>query len=680
MNRYTTLKQLGDGTYGSVLMGKSNESGELVAIKRMKRKFYSWEECMNLREVKSLKKLSHANVVKLKEVIRENDHLYFVFEYMKENLYQLMKDRNKLFPESVIRNIMYQILQGLSFIHKHGFFHRDMKPENLLCMGPELVKIADFGLAREIRSRPPYTDYVSTRWYRAPEVLLRSSVYSSPIDMWAVGCIMAELYTLRPLFPGNSEVDEIFKICQVLGTVKKSDWPEGYQLAAAMSFRFPQCVPTNLKTLIPNASNEAISLMRDMLQWDPKKRPTAVQALRYPYFQVGQVLGPPPQYVEQQKPQVRTIQAPEPKPLSLTKSDQQPPAQRTRAPAPAPALAPGPNRVLHQPLQQIPVPQASLHSDSHKQERPVSPSLNNNNSPLKPTPAGNENNLVGTKSGRRRWGQTTVKAVDSWDEFDDSDMGVSYSKKPSIGSVKEKMLQDSVFRHPEPKPLNTYSTVIKLPSNTTTTLNRNDSETSNSSSARQHYLRQSRYLPGVNPKNTSLVGNKESGRDLWGNSTSLMNKPLGPIGAELSVSRVNADDPKPTDKLPVKEKTLDKVELPKGTCHFTLRNFVSTNYNPSGGYVSSFQKKEVGSAGQRIQLAPLGSTSATSAWKSGLGSQIRKPSVAPPTVIPDSPAFRGMHTLWFLIAPPTGTCPHCGLCVEDLPTVKLGVSVFWRSS
>ena len=221
MNRYTTIKQLGDGTYGSVLLGRSIESGELIAIKKMKRKFYSWEECMNLREVKSLKKLNHANIVKLKEVIRENDHLYFIFEYMKENLYQLIKERNKLFPESAIRNIMYQILQGLAFIHKHGFFHRDLKPENLLCMGPELVKIADFGLAREIRSRPPYTDYVSTRWYRAPEVLLRSTNYSSPIDIWAVGCIMAEVYTLRPLFPGASEIDTIFKICQVLGTPKK---------------------------------------------------------------------------------------------------------------------------------------------------------------------------------------------------------------------------------------------------------------------------------------------------------------------------------------------------------------------------------------------------------------------------------------------------------------------------
>uniref|UniRef100_A0A3Q3GBD4 non-specific serine/threonine protein kinase n=1 Tax=Labrus bergylta TaxID=56723 RepID=A0A3Q3GBD4_9LABR len=261
MNRYTNIRQLGDGTYGSVILGRSLESGELVAIKKMKRKFYSWEECMNLREVKSLKKLNHANVIKLKEVIRENDHLYFIFEYMKENLYQLMKDRTGLFPESAVRNIMFQILQGLTFIHKHGFFHRDMKPENLLCMGPELVKIADFGLAREIRSRPPYTDYVSTRWYRAPEVLLRSTSYSSPIDQWAVGCIMAD------------EVDTIFKICQVLGTPKKNDWPEGYLLASAMNFRWPQCVPSNLKTLIPNASPEAIHLMTDLLQWDPKKRP-----------------------------------------------------------------------------------------------------------------------------------------------------------------------------------------------------------------------------------------------------------------------------------------------------------------------------------------------------------------------------------------------------------------------
>lgn len=117
-----------------------------------------------------------------------------------------MKDRKSSFPEGEIRSIIYQTLLGLAYMHKHGFFHRDMKPENMLVLG-EAVKIADFGLAREIRSRPPFTDYVSTRWYRAPEILLRSTNYNSPVDIFAVGAIMAELYLMRPLFPGNNETD-----------------------------------------------------------------------------------------------------------------------------------------------------------------------------------------------------------------------------------------------------------------------------------------------------------------------------------------------------------------------------------------------------------------------------------------------------------------------------------------
>ncbi|XP_016391653.1 serine/threonine-protein kinase MAK isoform X3 [Sinocyclocheilus rhinocerous] len=544
MNRYTTLKQLGDGTYGSVLMGKSNESGELVAIKRMKRKFYSWEECMNLREVKSLKKLNHANVVKLKEVIRENDHLYFVFEYMKENLYQLMKDReNKMFTENEIRNIMFQVLSGLAFVHKHGFFHRDMKPENLLCMGPELVKIADFGLAREIRSRPPYTDYVSTRWYRAPEVLLRSPVYSSPIDIWAVGCIMAELYTLRPLFPGNSEVDEIFKICQVLGTVKKSDWTEGYQLAAAMNFRFPQCVHTPMKTLIPNATNEAVDLMRDLLQWDPKKRPSTAKALRYPYFQVGQVLGPLPMTPDVRKAQIKMTLPSEPR--SELQSVLEPVL---------PSQTKGQSRNSHQPLQQIPLPQSLSQTD------PLAPYTQK--------VVGGENSLFGLKNGRRRWGQTNMKPSDSWDESDCSDSAASLSKQPSKGPEEEK----TTTQPKDQKPLYTFSTVTKLPN--TSRLHQPDSSHQSTSSARQHYLRQSRYLPGLISKNTPSLSNKESQQDLW-DTSALMNKPLAPIGG-APVSRISPG------------------------------NFVTTTYNLSEGYIPSFQKKEVGSVGQRIQLAPLG--------------------------------------------------------------------------
>mmetsp|Transcript_36735 Transcript_36735/g.87287 ORF Transcript_36735/g.87287 Transcript_36735/m.87287 type:complete len:485 (-) Transcript_36735:432-1886(-) len=286
MNRYKVIKQLGDGTYGSVWKAVNRQTNEVVAIKKMKRKFYSWEECMALREVKSLRKLNHPCVVKLKEVIRENDELYFVFEFLDCNIYQLMKDRDKLFPESRIRNWMYQILQGLAYIHKQGYFHRDMKPENLLVF-KDSVKIADFGLAREIRSKPPYTDYVSTRWYRAPEVLLRSSYYNAPIDMFAMGAIMAELYTLRPLFPGSSEADEIYKICSVMGTPTAHTWSDGIKLAQSMNFRFPQFQATPLSKLVTNASPEAIDLMTAMCQWNPVKRPTAAQALQHPYFQVG---------------------------------------------------------------------------------------------------------------------------------------------------------------------------------------------------------------------------------------------------------------------------------------------------------------------------------------------------------------------------------------------------------
>ena len=286
MDRYKVLKQLGDGTYGCVLKAVNKQTGEVVAVKKMKKKFYTWEECVQLREIKSLMKLSHPNIVKLKEVIREQNELFFVFEFMEENLYQSMKARDKPFSEAKIRNIIYQVLQGICFMHRNGFFHRDLKPENLL-VAEDVVKNADFGLAREIRARPPYTEYVSTRWYRAPEVLLRSRNYNSPIDVWAIGCIMAELYTNRPLFAGSSEPDQIYKICSVMGTPTQSCWPEGLRLAAQLGFKFPQFVATPLSSLVPQASAEGLQLMADMLKYDPKERPTASQCLQYPFFQVG---------------------------------------------------------------------------------------------------------------------------------------------------------------------------------------------------------------------------------------------------------------------------------------------------------------------------------------------------------------------------------------------------------
>uniref|UniRef100_A0A2K5JWQ9 non-specific serine/threonine protein kinase n=1 Tax=Colobus angolensis palliatus TaxID=336983 RepID=A0A2K5JWQ9_COLAP len=557
MNRYTTMRQLGDGTYGSVLMGKSNESGELVAIKRMKRKFYSWDECMNLREVKSLKKLNHANVIKLKEVIRENDHLYFIFEYMKENLYQLMKDRYiKLCSNLMIDFIFFSV-------YHQGFFHRDMKPENLLCMGPELVKIADFGLARELRSQPPYTDYVSTRWYRAPEVLLRSSVYSSPIDVWAVGSIMAELYMLRPLFPGTSEVDEIFKICQVLGTPKKSDWPEGYQLASSMNFRFPQCVPINLKTLIPNASNEAIQLMTEMLNWDPKKRPTASQALKHPYFQVGQVLGPSSNHLESKQSLNKQLQPLESKP-SLVEIEPKPLPDIID-----PTVGQPQPKTSQQPLQPIQPPQHLSVQQPPKQQSQQKPPQTLFPSIIKNVPT--------VSTGREyRAGRITSDTLNH--------IGWARSSCCSCCNATFHWLS----RLPEPVPSGANHSTGENKSLPAVISLKSDSELSTAPTSKQYYLKQSRYLPGVNPKNVSLMASgKEINPHTWSNQ--LFPKSLGPVGAELAFKRSSAGN---------------------------LGSY--STYNQSG-YIPSFLKKEVQSAGQRIHLAPLNATASEYTWNTKTG-------------------------------------------------------------
>jgi len=284
MERYNIIKEVGDGTFGSVWRAINKESGEVVAIKKMKKKYYSWEECINLREVKSLQRMNHPNIVKLKEVIRESDTLFFVLEYMDCNLYQLMKNRGKPFSETEVRNWCFQIFQALNHMHQRGYFHRDLKPENLL-VTKELIKIADFGLAREISSEPPYTEYVSTRWYRAPELLLQATVYDTAVDMWAMGAIIAELFSLRPLFPGSSEADQLYKICSVLGTPSQHTWPEGLQRAASIYFQFPQCEGIHLSEVITSASQDAINLISWLCSWDPRRRPTAVEVLQHPFFQ-----------------------------------------------------------------------------------------------------------------------------------------------------------------------------------------------------------------------------------------------------------------------------------------------------------------------------------------------------------------------------------------------------------
>lgn len=235
----------------------------------MKKKYNSSSQ----KEYKTLKRMTvHPNIVRLHEsFLGPSKEFYFVMEYMNGgNLYQFINDRkecNEIIEAEDIKSILFQILSALNHIHQvESIFHRDMKPENILITDSLIVKLADFGLATDIKklTRSPYTDYVSTRWYRAPEVLLKSSSYSFQIDLWAVGTIFAELITLHPLFPGISEIDQIYRICNVLGTPSSSssastrtslqpnfinptyhigiggEWKEGIKLAHKIGFQFPK--------------------------------------------------------------------------------------------------------------------------------------------------------------------------------------------------------------------------------------------------------------------------------------------------------------------------------------------------------------------------------------------------------------------------------------------------------
>ena len=283
-SNYEDICGIGDGGFGVVTKMKNKVTGQIVAMKKMKQKTQSFAECLELKEVKSLRKIKHENVVKLIEVFREKSDgtLYLAFEHCDGNLYKLISSRDDPLPEPVIRNILFQLVSGVEAIHKAGFFHRDLKPENILFSG-DTLKIIDFGLAREIRSRPPYTTYVGTRYYRAPEILLHHDFYNTPVDIWAVGCIAAELYLKKPLFPGTSETDEIYKICSVLGAPSESTYPEGYKLAQKMGIRFQTTVGSGL--IIPGACPEALDLIKKMLSLDPHKRPSAKQVLAHPFFE-----------------------------------------------------------------------------------------------------------------------------------------------------------------------------------------------------------------------------------------------------------------------------------------------------------------------------------------------------------------------------------------------------------
>ena len=205
MNNYQMTKTLGEGSFAIVYEGRHQKDSTRVAIKKIKDKQKSWEACLSMRELRSLKSLGkHPNLVHLRELIldQQTKYLYFVFEFLPKDLHKVIQGARSTggFSDARAGEMCAGLLSGVGHMHARGFMHRDLKPENILCdeSGTKL-KIADLGLAREIRSRHPYTEYVATRWYRAPELVLGSRTYSSPVDVWACGVIIYEILTLRAL-------------------------------------------------------------------------------------------------------------------------------------------------------------------------------------------------------------------------------------------------------------------------------------------------------------------------------------------------------------------------------------------------------------------------------------------------------------------------------------------------
>ncbi|XP_063804630.1 MAPK/MAK/MRK overlapping kinase isoform X3 [Pseudophryne corroboree] len=285
MHRYKIISKIGEGTFSEVVKTQSLKDGNYYACKKMKQHFKSAEQVNNLREIQALRRLSpHPNILMLHEVLfdRKSGGLALICELMDMNIYELIRERRQPLSDSKVRNYVYQLCKSLEHMHRNGIFHRDVKPENIL-VKQDVLKLADFGSCRSVFSKQPYTEYISTRWYRAPECLLTDGYYTCKMDIWSAGCVFFEICSLRPLFPGLNELDQISKIHDVLGTPNSAVLRK-FKQSRAMSFDFPSKKGIGINRLLPGITPERASLMSAMLEYDPDERFSAVEVLQHPYF------------------------------------------------------------------------------------------------------------------------------------------------------------------------------------------------------------------------------------------------------------------------------------------------------------------------------------------------------------------------------------------------------------
>eukprot|EP00035_Acanthoeca_spectabilis_P021303 m.437497 g.437497 ORF g.437497 m.437497 type:complete len:293 (-) comp18117_c0_seq1:263-1141(-) len=291
MDKYMKVEKIGEGTYGTVYKANIRGTPDFVALKKIK--LEAEDEGVPstaIREISLLKELHHPNVVRLLEVVHSENKLYLVFEFvdmdLKKNM-DLMKSKENptgKLPPAKVKSYLHQLLSGVAFCHSHRVLHRDLKPQNLLISQSGAMKLADFGLARAfgipIRT---YTHEVVTLWYRAPEILLGCQKYACAVDTWSIGCIFAEMATGRPLFPGDSEIDELFRIFRVLGTPTEATWP-GVSTLPDYKDSFPKWPVQPLATAIPGIEELGYDLMAQMLTYQPSQRISSKSAQMHPYF------------------------------------------------------------------------------------------------------------------------------------------------------------------------------------------------------------------------------------------------------------------------------------------------------------------------------------------------------------------------------------------------------------
>ncbi|CAH7667735.1 kinase-like domain-containing protein [Phakopsora pachyrhizi] len=280
-------KKVGEGTYGVVYKAKDIRTNEIVALKKIR--LEAEDEGVPstaIREISLLKEMNDENIVRLLDICHAEAKLFLVFEFLDLDLKRYMDkvgDGEGMGP-AIVKKFSYQLCRGVCYCHSHRILHRDLKPQNLLINKEGNLKLADFGLARAfgipLRS---YTHEIVTLWYRAPEVLLGSRHYSTGVDMWSVGCIIAEMVSRQPLFPGDSEIDEIFRIFRLLGTPNESTWP-GVQSLPDYKPGFPQWSAKDIGSQVPNSTPVSVDLIAKMLVYDPAKRASAKASLVHPYF------------------------------------------------------------------------------------------------------------------------------------------------------------------------------------------------------------------------------------------------------------------------------------------------------------------------------------------------------------------------------------------------------------